>query len=65
MPTGWDELGLAGSINEEYAPLEALLLFAEPLRLPRANAWSLNVVFSQPQGVRRAGCVVLVYCVCL
>ncbi|BDA42102.1 hypothetical protein COCOBI_02-9040 [Coccomyxa sp. Obi] len=53
--TGWEQLGLAGSIDEEYAPLEALLLFAKPLRLPRANAWSLNVVFSQPRGVRRAG----------
>ena len=41
--------------NNEY-PVAVLQPLVERLRLPGANAWSLNVVFSQPKGVHRAGC---------
>lgn len=47
--------------GEEY-PVAVLHPLVERLRLPGANAWSLNVVFSQPRGVQRAGCATLPCC---
>ena len=47
--------------NEEY-PVGVLHPLVERLRLPGANAWSLNVVFSQPRGIQRAGCTILNHC---
>lgn len=50
---GAEDLLWQDSAEHPIAPLHALV---ERLRLPRANAWSLNVVFSQPRGIQRAGC---------
>lgn len=52
---GWEVLGDPGSVKQEWRALVPLIEFAQPVRLPGANAWSLNVVYSQPRTVQRYG----------
>ena len=47
------------SCEPEDAPLAMLHDLAQELRVPWANAWSLNVVYAQPVNVKRAGYALL------
>ena len=56
MTAGWAQLEQAGDLEEEEdQALAPLIEFARPVRLPGANGWSLNVVYSQPRSVQRSG----------
>jgi hypothetical protein len=52
--TGWGRLE-RGDFDEHDVPIRPALDYARRVRVLGANAWSLNVVFSQPKGVERAG----------